>query len=79
MLGGCFKGYIVYRYGSYDVAKNEFKYTHCDLTYQFEYMTITLTIGFYFATTFFPCLNVVCLICIINFGITFQNKFERGK
>jgi hypothetical protein len=32
MLGGCFKRYIIYRYGSYDATKNKFKYTHCDLT-----------------------------------------------
>jgi hypothetical protein len=76
MLGGCFKGYIAYKYESYDVAKHKFKYTHCDLTYQIGYMTMTLIIGSYFATTFFPCLNVGCLICIINLGIIFQ--FEGG-
>ncbi len=31
MLGGCFEGYIVSRYGSYNVASSGYKYIHCDL------------------------------------------------
>lgn len=31
MLGGCFEGYIVSRYGSYDVSNSGYKYIHCDL------------------------------------------------
>jgi hypothetical protein len=30
MLGVVFEGYIVNRYGFYDVASNGFKYIHCD-------------------------------------------------
>lgn len=39
---------------------------------------MTLTIGWYFVTTFSHPLNVGCFFCIINFEGTFRNKFEKG-
>lgn len=65
-------------YGSYDVPSSGFKYIHCDLIDASRYLTITLTIGSTFVTTFYPCLNVGLYIQIITFGVTFINKFERG-
>ncbi len=65
-------------YGFYDVPSNGFKYIHCDLIDASRYLTIILTIGSTFVTTFSPCLNVGFYIQIISFGVTFINKFERG-
>jgi hypothetical protein len=31
MLGVVFKGYVITKYNSYDVPRNDFKYIHCDL------------------------------------------------
>ncbi len=58
MLGICFEGYIVNMYGSTNVAGSGFKYIHCDLANPLGYLTITLTIGSVFVSTFSPCLNV---------------------
>jgi hypothetical protein len=58
MLSGCFKGYILSRCGSYDVVGSGYKFIHCDLTYKVGFLTITLTVGVAFVTTFSPPLNV---------------------
>lgn len=34
MFSGCFEGYILSRYGSYDVVGNGYKFIHCDLIHQ---------------------------------------------
>jgi hypothetical protein len=75
MLGAIFEGYVITKYNSYDVRMSDFKYIHCDL---FLYLIITLIVGSTFVTTFFPCLNVGSYIHIVNFGVTFKNKFERS-
>jgi hypothetical protein len=38
---------------------------------------ITLIVGSTFVTTFSPWLNVGLYIRVTNFGVTFQNKFEK--
>jgi hypothetical protein len=58
MMGGrCFEGYVVNRYGSYDVLGSGYKYIHCDLIDCEGYMTMTLTFGSYFAISFSPRFN----------------------
>jgi len=37
-----------------------------------------LTIGSNFVSTFSPCLNVGSFICMLNFEVTFRNRFKRG-
>jgi hypothetical protein len=78
MFGACFEGYIVNKYGFADVLGSGFKYIHCDLADQIGYLTITLTIGSSFVFTFSPCLIMGFFIWVLNFGVTFKNKFERG-
>jgi len=58
MLGVVFEGYVVNKYGFYNATGSGFKYIHYNLTDPFGYLTITLTVGFTFVTTFFPHLNV---------------------
>jgi hypothetical protein len=79
MLGAYFEGYIVSRYGFANVPRNWFKYIHCDLVDPLGYLTIILTIGSSFVSTFFLHLNVGSFIWVINFGVTFRNRFERGN
>ncbi len=43
-----------------------------------SFCAITLIVGSAFVTTFPPWLNVGLYIRVINFGVTFQNKFEKG-
>jgi hypothetical protein len=76
MLGVVFKGYVMNKYGSYNVTRSGFKYIHYDLIDPFGYLTITLIIRFTFVTTFSPHLNVGSYIRIMNFNDTFRNKFE---
>jgi hypothetical protein len=77
MLGVVFEGYVVNKYGYYNVVGSGFKYIHYDLIDPFGYLTIMLTVGFAFVTTFSPRLNVGSYIRIVNFNVTFRNKFER--
>jgi hypothetical protein len=79
MLGVGFEGYIVNMYGSVDVLGSGFKYIHCDLTNPLGYLTIILTIGSSFVSTFSLRLNVGSFIWVFNFGVTFQNMFKRKK
>jgi hypothetical protein len=79
MLGVCFEGYIVSMYGFANVLGSGFKYIHCDLANPLGYLTIILTIGSIFVSTFSPSLNVGSFIWVLNFGVTFRNKFERGN
>jgi hypothetical protein len=67
----------VNKYGYYNVVGSGFKYIHYDLLHPFGYLTIMLTVGFAFVTTFSPHLNVGSYIQIVNFNVTFRNKFER--
>jgi len=78
MLNGCFAGYILSRYGSYDVVGSGYKFIHCDFIDKVRLLTITFTIGATFVTTFSPCLNVGSFIQVQNFIVTFQNRFEKG-
>jgi len=79
MLGACFEGYIVSKYGFANVPTSGFEYIHCDFVDPLGYLTIILTIGSSFVSTFFLHLNVGSFIWVINFGVTFRNKFERGN
>jgi hypothetical protein len=76
MLNGCFEGYILNRYGSYDVVRNGYKFIHCDLTNKVGFLTITIYCKGYL---FISSLNVGSFIQIQNFGVTFWNKFEKGN
>jgi hypothetical protein len=78
MLGAYFEGYIVSKYGSADVPRSGFKYIHCDLADPLGYLTITLTIGSSFVSTFSPCLNVGSFIQVLNFKVILRNKFKKG-
>jgi hypothetical protein len=79
MFGAYFEGHIISKYGSVvDVPKSGFKYIYCDLIYPFGYLTITLTIGSNFVSTFSSRLNVGSFIWVLNFKVTFINTFERG-
>ncbi len=78
MLSGCSESYILNRHGLYDVVMSEYKFIHCDLTDKVKFLIVTFTIGATFVMTFSPCLNVGCFIQIQNFGVTFQNKFEKN-
>jgi hypothetical protein len=53
MLGAIFEGYIVSKYGSYDVPRSGFKYIHCDLIDPLGYFIVTLIADVAFVTTFF--------------------------
>jgi hypothetical protein len=53
-------------------------YIHCDFTNALGYLRITSTIGLSFVTTFVPRLNLESYVQIFNFGMTFNNKFEKG-
>jgi hypothetical protein len=79
MLGVYFEGYIVNKYGFVDVLGSGFKYIHCDLVDPLGYSTIILTIRSNFVSTFSPHLNVGSFIWVLNFRVTFINKFERRK
>jgi hypothetical protein len=78
MLSGCFEGYILNRYGSYDVVRSGYKFIHCDLTNKVRFLIVTLIVRATFVTTFSPCFNVGSFIQVQNFGVTFWNKFEKG-
>jgi hypothetical protein len=65
MLSGCFKGYILNRYCSYDVVGNRYKFIHCDFTNKVGILIVTLTMGATFVTTFSPRSNV---------GLSFESK-----
>jgi hypothetical protein len=78
MLSIVFEGYVVSKYGSYDVLGSGYKYIHYNLTDHLGYLTITLIVGSAFVTTFFHHFNVGLNIKIVNFGVTFKNKFEKG-
>jgi hypothetical protein len=78
MLGVVFERYAITKYDFYDVPRSDFKYIHYDLKDFFKYLIITLIVSSAFVTTFFPCLNVGSYIHIVNLGVTFKNKFERG-
>jgi hypothetical protein len=78
MFGAWFEGYIVSKYGSIDLLGSGFKYIHCDLIDPIGYLTIILNVGSNFVSTFSPCLNVTSFIWVLNFGVTFRNRFERG-
>ncbi len=77
MFGAYFEGYIVNMYGFVDVLGSGFKYIHCDFVNPFGYLTIILTIRSNFVSTFSPYLNVGSFIWVLNFKVTFINKFER--
>jgi len=79
MFGVYFEGYIVSRYGFANVPRSGFKYIHCDLVDPLGYLTIILTIGSSFVSSFFLHLNLGSFIWVIDFGVTFRNKFERGN
>jgi hypothetical protein len=53
MLGALFEGYIISRYGFYNVFGHDFKYIHCDLIDVLGYLTITLMVGSTFVTIVF--------------------------
>ncbi len=77
ILSGYFEGFIMNKYGSYNVLNNVFKYIYYDLTNARGLKIITLLFSWNFVTTFSPRPNVGSFICIQNFGITFKNKFEH--
>jgi len=58
MLRGCFEGYILSRYVSYDVVGTGYKFIHCGLTNKVGFFNVTFTIGVAFVTTFSTHLNV---------------------
>jgi hypothetical protein len=58
MLGASFKEYIINRYGLYNGASSAFKYVHHDLIFASRYLTITLTMGSTFVSTFHGHFNV---------------------
>jgi len=68
MLSGCFEGYILNRYGSYDIVWSGYKFIHCDLIDKVGFLIITLTIGIAFVTIFSHNLNVGSFIQVHNFG-----------
>jgi len=72
MFGACFEGYIVNMYGSTNVLGSGFKYMHCDLVDPLRYLTITLTIGSSFVSTFFLHLNVGP-----SMGAQFRGHFQK--
>jgi len=78
MLNGCFESYIWSKYGSYDVIGSGYKFIYCDLTNKVGFLIVTFIVGVVFVTTFSPCLNFGSFIQIQNFGVTFQNKFEKS-
>lgn len=78
MLGVVFEGYVVNKYGYYNVVGSGFKYIHYDLIDPFGYLTIMLTVRFAFVTIFSPRLNFRSYVWIVNFNVTFRNKFERA-
>jgi hypothetical protein len=77
MFGAYFEGYIVNRYGSKNVPGSGFKYIRYDLVDPIGYLIITLIIGSSFVSTFSPRLNVGSFIRVLNFEITFKNRFKR--
>jgi hypothetical protein len=44
------------------------KYIHYNLTNVFDFITITLIVGFKYVSTFFPQLNIRAYVKIINFS-----------
>jgi hypothetical protein len=66
MLNGCFKSYILNRYGSYDVVRTGYKFIHCDLTNKVGFLTITFIVRATFVTTFSPRLKML--------GLSFKSK-----
>ncbi len=78
MFSPCFEGYIGNRYGIVDVLGSGIKYIHCDLTNPLGYLIITLIVESSFISTFCPYINVGSFIHVLNFGVTFKNRFERG-
>ncbi len=78
MFGASFEGCILSHCGLCDVVGSGYKYIHCNLSDPSNFMTITLTIGSTFFTTFSPQLNVGSFVQMSNFGGMFKNKFEWG-
>jgi hypothetical protein len=52
MLGACFEGYIVNKYGSADVPRSGFIHIHYDLANPLGYLIITMIVGSNFVSTF---------------------------
>jgi hypothetical protein len=77
MLGACFEGYIVIRYGLTDVLKRGFKHIHCDLADPIGYLTIVLTISSKFVYNFSPGMNVWSFIQVLNFGVIFKTCLKE--
>jgi hypothetical protein len=77
MFGACFQGYIVNRYGSINVLGSGFKYIHCDLVNPLGYLMTTLIVGSKLVFTISLHMNVGSFIWVLNFGVTFRNRFER--
>jgi hypothetical protein len=77
MLGASFKEYIINRYGLYNGASGAFKYVHCDLIFVSRYLTITLTMGSTFVSTFHGHFNVGGYIkmSIVENVLFFKNFF----
>jgi hypothetical protein len=50
MLSGCFEGYILNRYWSYDVVGSGYKFIHYDLINKGGFFTITLIVKANFVT-----------------------------
>jgi hypothetical protein len=46
--------------------------------YKVGFLIVNFTIRVAFVTTFSPCPNVESFIRVQNFGVTFQNKFEKS-
>jgi hypothetical protein len=53
VLGALFEGYIISRYGFYNVFGHNYIYIHCDLIDALSYLTISLMVGSTFVTTVF--------------------------
>jgi hypothetical protein len=77
MFGAWFEDYIISKYGSIDVLGSGFKYIHCDLIDPIGCLTIIITTRSNFVLTISPRLNVTSFIHVLNFGVTFRNRFEK--
>lgn len=67
MLGALFEGYIVSRYGFYNVFGHDVKYIQYDLVYALGYLTFTLMVGSTFVIIVSPRLNVGSYIHVTKF------------
>jgi hypothetical protein len=68
MLGASFEGWILKRYGLYDVVSNGYKYVHCDLIDTTRYF-ITITNGHWIYIYYYIFESFECGGHILRFSI----------